>query len=59
LIGAPDGFSQMRVAATTRTGGDILAHMGDLFDWASHIVQGEQVLAPAAGRRLARMSHGS
>jgi len=34
LRGVPPGFAHFRAAATTRTAGEILAHMGDLFDWA-------------------------
>ncbi len=34
LRDAPAEFSSMQVAATVRTPNEILAHMGDLFDWA-------------------------
>jgi hypothetical protein len=34
IRGAPDDFSQFRAASTTRTPGEILAHVGDLLDWA-------------------------
>ena len=34
LRGAPDGFGALRVSSTTRTSGEILAHMGDLLEWA-------------------------
>ncbi|MFZ0819483.1 MAG: hypothetical protein WAM91_05400 [Candidatus Acidiferrales bacterium] len=42
LRGAPSGFSGFRVTASARTPGEILAHMGDLFDWALSIAQGRQ-----------------
>jgi hypothetical protein len=34
LRGAPEGFSDFRVAPGSRTPGEILAHIGDLLDWA-------------------------
>lgn len=42
LRGAPDGFSEFRISETTRTSGQILAHMGDLLDWALSIAKGKQ-----------------
>ena len=41
LRGAPAGFENFRVAQTTRTAGQILAHMGDLLDWAAKAVDGK------------------
>ena len=38
----PDGFHSFRVNETTRTPGQILAHIGDLFDWALSIASGAQ-----------------
>jgi hypothetical protein len=38
----PDGFADYRVASGTRTPGEILAHIGDLFDWGLSIARGEQ-----------------
>jgi hypothetical protein len=32
--GAPAGFSDFRIGDTGRTAGQILAHLGDLLDWA-------------------------
>jgi len=32
--GAPDAFSDFRVAPGSRTAGEILAHIGDVLDWA-------------------------
>jgi len=34
LRGTPAGFAQFRVGETTRRPGEILAHLGDLFEWA-------------------------
>lgn len=39
---APD-FAAFRPAGTARTPGEILAHIGDLFDWARSLAAGEQV----------------
>jgi hypothetical protein len=40
LDGAPDDFAQF--TGCERTPGEILAHMGDLFDWSLSIAQGQQ-----------------
>jgi len=37
--GAPPDFGSFRTGPTTRTPGEILAHMGDLMDWALTIAQ--------------------
>jgi hypothetical protein len=42
LRGAPDSFSGFPIGDKTRTPAQILAHMGDLFDWALSIAQGNQ-----------------
>jgi len=34
LRDAPEGFSDFQAAEGSRTAGQILAHVGDLFDWA-------------------------
>ena len=39
---APDGFSEFRVAEMSRTPGQILAHIGDLMDWALSLAEGAQ-----------------
>ena len=41
VLGAPDGFATFRTNDTTRTPGEILAHIGDLLDWALCITRGE------------------
>jgi hypothetical protein len=40
---APDGFAAFRCGDTSRSPSEILAHVGDLFDWALSIAQGAQV----------------
>jgi hypothetical protein len=40
--GAPASFAEFRASATTRTPGQILAHIGDLLDWALSIAEGKQ-----------------
>lgn len=39
---APAGFAEFRAGEGTRTPGQILAHVGDLFDWALSIAMGQQ-----------------
>jgi hypothetical protein len=40
LRGAPDGFAEFRLSGTTRTPGELLAHMGDLLEWALSLATG-------------------
>lgn len=40
--GAPASFAEFRAAETTRTPGQILAHIGDLLDWALSLAEGQQ-----------------
>lgn len=42
LRGAPESFAQFAVGEKPRTPAQILAHIGDLFDWALSIARGEQ-----------------
>jgi hypothetical protein len=42
LRGAPEGFSNFRAGEKIRTPGEILAHLGDLLDWALSISKGRQ-----------------
>jgi len=42
LRDAPDHFSSFHIGDKTRTPAQILAHLGDLFDWALSIAQGNQ-----------------
>jgi hypothetical protein len=39
---APDGFANFQAAEGVRSPGQILAHVGDLFDWALSIAMGQQ-----------------
>src|SRR5215468_10698362 len=40
LAGAPPDFGQFRPGPTSRRAGEILAHAGDLFDWALSMAAG-------------------
>ena len=40
--GAPASFASFSAGGKTRTPAQILAHIGDLFDWALSLVQGKQ-----------------
>ena len=40
---APAGFATFRAGETSRTAGEILAHVGDLFDWALALAKGTHV----------------
>lgn len=42
LRGAPPEFAGFRASPTSRTPAEILAHLGDLFDWALSLAQGQQ-----------------
>jgi hypothetical protein len=42
LRGAPPEFADFRLDAASRTPAEILAHMGDLFDWALSIANGRE-----------------
>jgi hypothetical protein len=41
LRGAPDSFANFKSGDSSRTPAKILAHLGDLFDWALSMAQGE------------------
>lgn len=45
--GAPDTFAGFQAGGATRTPGRILAHMGDLFDWALTLARGEKAWCDA------------
>lgn len=42
LRDAPSGFASMRIGEKTRTPVEILAHVGDLLDWALWLAKGER-----------------
>ncbi len=39
---APDSFASFQASETTRTPAQILAHIGDLLDWALSIAKGAE-----------------
>jgi hypothetical protein len=47
LRGAPETFAVFRNCDTTRTPAEIVAHMGDIFDWALSLSRGSQEWKPA------------
>ena len=42
LRGAPPSFASFKASASTRTPAEILAHIGDLLDWALSMAKGPQ-----------------
>src|SRR5579863_5495850 len=42
IRGAPPDFAEFQAAPASRTPAQILAHMGDLFDWALSIANGKE-----------------
>jgi hypothetical protein len=42
LRGAPERFATFEAGEKTRTPGQLLAHLGDLFDWALSMAKGKQ-----------------
>jgi hypothetical protein len=42
VTGAPEAFADFRAADGARTPGEILAHIGDLLEWALSTARGEQ-----------------
>lgn len=45
---APPGFAAVSAGEGSRTAGEILAHICDLFDWGALLAQGQHVWAPKA-----------
>ena len=43
LRDAPNEFGSLKAAETTRTPAQILAHIGDLLDWAMELVHGQYI----------------
>lgn len=59
---APPGFGDFRLGKGARTPVEILAHMGDLFDWALRMARGDSEWAqskPASWRREVGRFHAS
>ncbi len=48
VSGAPENFADFKASETARTPLQILAHIGDLFDWALTMAQGKTVWRDAA-----------
>ena len=46
----PPGFAKFRAAPESRSAGEILAHMGDLFDWACALVEGRSFWSDSTAR---------
>jgi hypothetical protein len=46
--GAPESFASFRASETTRTPLEILAHIGDLFDWALSMAKGAEAWQSSA-----------
>lgn len=42
LRGAPDSFAEFRLGETSRTAAQLLAHLGDLYDWGLSMAVGKQ-----------------
>ena len=42
LCDVPAGFAEFRASESSRTPGQILAHLGDLMDWALSVAKGNQ-----------------
>jgi hypothetical protein len=47
LTAPPAGFDAFRAGPGSRTPAEIVAHIGDLFDWAFHMALGKQVWNPS------------
>ena len=43
LRGAPESFATFKASESLRTPAKVLAHMGDLYDWALAMAQGEKI----------------
>lgn len=52
--GAPDSFATFKASATTRTPAEILAHVGDLLDWALSIAKGNETWHDSKPREWAQ-----
>jgi hypothetical protein len=46
LRDVPAGFEDFRAGSTSRTAGQVLAHLGDLFDWAATLARGAPEWTP-------------
>src|SRR5713226_9145394 len=60
--GAPDSFASYKASETTRTPAQILAHVGDLLDWALSIARGAETwhnAEPLEGSAEVERFHGA
>jgi hypothetical protein len=48
VVDAPESFATFRVTSTTRTPGEILAHIGDLLEGSLHLCKGEMIFLTSA-----------
>ena len=48
VVDAPESFASFRAHETTRTPGELLAHIGDLLDGSLYLVKGEMVYLTSA-----------
>lgn len=53
INGVPDGFAEARACPTCRSAVQILAHIGDLMDWALTLVQGKEAWSSSPPRSWA------
>ena len=56
IANAPEGFAAFKVNETTRTPGKILAHLGDLLDWALGMARGDFTWQEAPERSWGELS---
>jgi hypothetical protein len=55
--GAPSGFGDFRLNESIRTPAQIVAHMGDLFEWALGMAKGQQVWRQATPQSWDEEAH--
>jgi hypothetical protein len=48
VVDAPESFAGFRATSTTRTPGELLAHIGDLLEGSLHLLKGEMVYLTSA-----------
>jgi hypothetical protein len=54
LRGAPDTFAEFRASDSTRSPAQILAHIGDLYDWALSQAKGQEKWSDSKRRNRRR-----
>lgn len=53
ITGAPESFAQFRADETTRTAGELLAHIGDLIQGSHYLMKGEFVYLQSSAQSWA------